>query len=138
MSIIVMMCSAAYAQQNTHLMKNIADNWEATDALGRELPCYDEVSPRRGDRLVCFIICGMEHKVYDISKILMQKPENRKCGLESSYHFWSESILTSHTDKKWMLLFIDADLNKIQTGKGMIMLLIWMSYRYYYNFEKMD
>lgn len=94
MCITVMMCSAAYAQQNTHLMKNIADNWEATDALGRELPCYDEVGPRRSDRLVgmFYYIWHGAHgdKVYDISKILMQKPENRKWGPESSYHFWSE------------------------------------------------
>lgn len=86
-----MMCSIVCAQQDTTLIRNIADNWVATDALGRELPCYAEVGPRRNDKFIgmfYYIWQGAHgNQVYDISKILVQKPENRKWGPNLSYHF---------------------------------------------------
>lgn len=91
---VIMMCSIVCAQQDTTLIRNIADNWVATDALGRELPCYAEVGPRRNDKFIgmfYYIWQGAHgNQVYDISKILVQKPENRKWGPNLSYHFWGE------------------------------------------------
>ena len=92
--LVSMICSAAYGQQNINDMVNIADDWVATDALGRELPDYEDVGSRKKDKIVgmFYYLWHGAHgdKVYDISKILLNPPNERNWGPELSYHFWAE------------------------------------------------
>ena len=75
-------------------MVNIADDWVATDALGRELPDYEDVGSRKKDKIVgmFYYLWHGAHgdKVYDISKILLNPPNELNWGPELSYHFWAE------------------------------------------------
>ena len=70
------------------------DTWVATDALGRVLPSYEEVGPRREGKLVgmfYYIWHGAHgNKIYDITKILKDNPENPEWGPEGEFHFWGE------------------------------------------------
>lgn len=71
-----------------------ANDWTATDALGRKLPCYQEVGDRKSDKLVgmfYFIWHGAHgDSIWDITKILAENPENPQWGPRGGYHFWGE------------------------------------------------
>ena len=73
---------------------NPADDWVATDALGRELPTHDEVGDERPDKLVgmfYYIWVGNHtRKVHDLTEILQQPPDRREWGGEHQFHFWGE------------------------------------------------
>ncbi|WP_157492759.1 hypothetical protein [Echinicola pacifica] len=72
----------------------IADDWVATDALGRELPSFAEVGELRKDKLVgvfYYIWHGAHNEeVYDITQILADDSATKKWGPEGAFHFWSE------------------------------------------------
>jgi hypothetical protein len=81
-----------------------SDTWTATDALGRKLPVYPEVTAPRPDRTVgifYFLWHGAHTQgggPFDISKILatdpdaMQKPGSPLWGPLHAPHHWGESI----------------------------------------------
>lgn len=73
---------------------NPADQWVATDALGRKLPTFEEVGPRRPEKIVgvfYYVWVGNQtRKVVDISEILKQEPSDRQWGKRGAFHFWGE------------------------------------------------
>jgi hypothetical protein len=70
---------------------NPTDNWVATDALGRKLPSHSEVGDRKSEKTVgvfYFVWVGNHtRQVYDISKILKNKEEDRTWGPVKATHF---------------------------------------------------
>jgi len=77
-----------------YALANPADDWVATDALGRELPTYEEVGGVRPDKWVgmfYYVWVGNHNRsVHDITKILNQKPGERQWGKMNQFHFWGE------------------------------------------------
>ncbi|RED98341.1 T9SS type A sorting domain-containing protein [Marinoscillum furvescens] len=76
-------------------------NWVVTDALGREMPTFDEVGPVRDNRTVgvfYYLWAGYHgDEVYDISKIMESNPshplssDNPAWGAVNQFHWWGES-----------------------------------------------
>jgi len=70
-----------------------SNTWVATDALGRNLPGYDECGPIKKDRFVG-IFYFMTHTShdgkwpFDVTKIIADNPENPRWGNGS--HYWGE------------------------------------------------
>jgi hypothetical protein len=70
-----------------------SDTWVATDALGRDLPEYEEAGPVKGDRYVGMFYF-MTHLnpdgagPFDVTKIKAANPENPQWG--QGDHFWGE------------------------------------------------
>lgn len=82
-------------QQKKHAAsRNIQyDTWVATDALGRNLPGYEECGPVKGDRFVgMFYFMTHLHPggngPFDVTKIKAVNPENPEWGQGS--HYWGE------------------------------------------------
>jgi hypothetical protein len=80
-----------------------ADTWVATDALGRPLPVYPEVTAPRPDRTVgifYFLWLGehIQGGPFDVTRILaadpeaMQKPDSPLWGRWHAPHHWGESL----------------------------------------------
>ncbi len=84
----------------TPTSQDYVDNWVVTDALGRQLPAYDEAGTKRDNKIVgvfYYIWQGFHgDKVYDITKILAQYPadplsnSNPGWGGPGAFHFWGE------------------------------------------------
>ena len=84
----------------TPASQDYVDNWVVTDALGRQLPSFDETGAKRDNKTVgvFYYIWHGYHgdKVYDITKILTQYPadplsnSNPGWGGPSAFHFWGE------------------------------------------------
>jgi hypothetical protein len=77
-----------------------ADTWVATDALGRELPGYEECGPVRENRhFICaytFWLAtapGMYHEPYDVTALMAEDPYNPDWGFHYAFHFWGEPEL---------------------------------------------
>ena len=76
------------------------DNWVVTDALGRELPTYEDVSAKRSDKYVgvfYYVWHGFHgSKVNDMTDIIANYPSdplsssNDAWGKEGEFHFWGE------------------------------------------------
>lgn len=71
----------------------MSSQWEATDALGRKLPGYEEVGPLKKNRYVgifYFITHNDSNAAgpYDVSKILAKNPLHPDWGKGS--HYWGE------------------------------------------------
>ncbi|MBE0653580.1 MAG: hypothetical protein IH594_07265, partial [Bacteroidales bacterium] len=69
------------------------DTWVATDALGRELPGYDECGPKKSDRFVGMFyfmthLSTEGNGPYDVTKIKAANPDNPQWGQGS--HYWGE------------------------------------------------
>ncbi len=96
--IIVTCCfTNGMAQSNGQIYSNSAgktDSWVATDALGRELPTYEQVGDKRTGKLVgmfYYVWHGYHsNEIYDITKLLKKNPENPAYGPEGKFHFWGE------------------------------------------------
>lgn len=70
-----------------------ADTWVTTDALGRELPGYDECGPEKEGRYVGMFyfmthLSTEGNGPFDVTKIKAANPENPQWGKGS--HFWGE------------------------------------------------
>lgn len=84
----------------TPTSQDYVDNWVVTDALGRQLPAFDEAGSKRDNKIIgVFYYTWLGYhgnKVYDITKILPQYPSdplsnnNPGWGGPSSFHFWGE------------------------------------------------
>lgn len=81
----------------------LSDTWVATDALGRKVPIFPEVSAPRSDRTVgifYFLWHGrhIQGGPFDVSKILaadpqaMKKPDSPLWGPLHAPHHWGESV----------------------------------------------
>lgn len=82
----------------------MSDTWVATDALGRELPSYEECGPpREGKTVGIFYFTWLGgHGTggpYDITTILAQNPDNPKWGPNQAFHHWGESELGYYLSK---------------------------------------
>lgn len=84
----------------TPTSQDYIDNWVVTDALGRQLPSFDEAGAKRDNKIVgvfYYTWVGYHgNKVYDITKILPQYPSdplsnnNPGWGEPNGFHFWGE------------------------------------------------
>ena len=80
--------------------QDYVDNWVATDAIGRQLPYYDEIGPKRNNKQVGVFyynwLGAHGTQVWDITKILKQypsdplSPNNPGWGGLTGFHFWGE------------------------------------------------
>jgi hypothetical protein len=85
-----------------------AGNWVATDALGRELPTYQETGPRRDGKWVgmFYYIWHSSHgdSIWDITKILAENPDHPRWGPKGAYHFWGEPEQGYHnSEDPWVI-----------------------------------
>jgi len=89
----------------TNIWDDFSDTWVATDALGRKVPTFPEVSAPRADRTVgifYFLWHGFHIPgnggPFNVTKILtldpdaMQKPDSPLWGRLGAPHHWGESI----------------------------------------------
>jgi hypothetical protein len=100
----------ARSSASTSTMQDNVDNWVATDALGRSLPTYAEVGPKRSDKIVgvfYYLWNGGpdSRRVHDISKIIQEPIEaNRQWGGVTAFHFWGEPEYGYYRSKDpWVL-----------------------------------
>lgn len=91
---------AVYVQADPEPWDVKADTWVATDALGRELPGYDQCGPPRENRkfisAYTFWLAtgpGMYHEPYDVTKIMAENPYDPDWGFHYAFHFWGEPEL---------------------------------------------
>ncbi|MFY0651787.1 MAG: hypothetical protein JXQ96_07120 [Cyclobacteriaceae bacterium] len=84
-----------------------ADTWVAADALGRELPNYEEVGPQKDDRYVgmfYFMTHLNEGKPgpFDVTKIKAENPTNPQWG--KGAHYWGEPEIGYYqNNEKWAI-----------------------------------
>ena len=91
-----------------------SDTWVGVDGLGRTLPGFEEVGPRRrGKTLGMFYFLPLEHGgdgPFDNSRILKEHPgalndlHNPAWGPLNSSHFWGEPLFDYYaSDDPWVL-----------------------------------
>jgi len=78
------------------------DTWVATDALGRELPGYDQCGPPDASKTVgifYFLWLGQHgtQGPFDITEILRKDPNNPQYGPVHAYHHWGKPELGYYT-----------------------------------------
>jgi hypothetical protein len=103
---VLLAVTAAAAEAPGVAWDTFADTWVATDGLGRKLPGFAECGPPRQDRTVgifyflwvnqCVTNRG-DGPVYDISRLLQERPDNPAYGPVNSFHFWGEPELGHYT-----------------------------------------
>jgi hypothetical protein len=110
------LATAGHAQAPApRIWDTYSDTWVATDALGRQLPTFEQVGPPRKDRFVAvfyFLWLGphVNGGPYDITKILaqdpqaMQKHDSPLWGPLGAFHHWGESLFGYYlTDDSYVL-----------------------------------
>ncbi|MBN1816004.1 MAG: hypothetical protein JW828_01500 [Sedimentisphaerales bacterium] len=75
-----------------------SDTWVATDALGRELPGFEECGPPREGRTVglfYFLWLGQhgQRGPFDITRLLADDPDDPQWGPVGAFHHWGQSEL---------------------------------------------
>ena len=101
--IILIMLMVALCTSDAHADWDVmSDTWVATDALGRELPGFDECGPPKQNKQIgmfYFLWMGTHGTdgPYDITKILAKNPDNPEWGPEGKFHHWGESELGYYT-----------------------------------------
>jgi len=94
--------------------QDYVDNWVATDALGRQLPSYDEVGAKRANKQVgmfYYLWLGTHYnKVYDTSKIIAgypsdpMGPSNPGWSPEPATYFWGEpEVGYNRSEDPWVI-----------------------------------
>ncbi len=84
-----------------------SDTWQATDALGRKLPDFNEVGPLKKDRHVGIFYFLTHNNAgkpgpSDVSKIVAKNPENPQWG--SGTHYWGEPAFGYYlSTDKWVI-----------------------------------
>tara|TARA_R110002050_G_scaffold141496_2_gene266699 strand:+ start:50979 stop:52817 length:1839 start_codon:yes stop_codon:yes gene_type:complete len=98
-----------FTQENVkNQIRNLnVDDWVVTDALGRQLPSYEECGPVKEDRFVGMFYF-MTHTntggkgPFDVTKIMKADPDNPQWGEGS--HFWGEPETGYYLSyEKWMI-----------------------------------
>jgi hypothetical protein len=90
------------------------DNWVATDALGRQLPSYDEAGAKRANKQVgmfYYLWLGTHYdKVYDTSKIIAgypsdpMSPSNPGWSPTPATYFWGEpEVGYNRSEDPWVI-----------------------------------
>ncbi len=84
------------------------DGWSAVDALGRSLPTYKEIGPRRDGKLVgmfYYIWHGAHGEtVYDITELLKANPDHPQWGPKGAFHFWGQPEYGYYrSDDPWVI-----------------------------------
>jgi len=74
------------------------DTWVAVDALGRELPAYNQCGAPRMNRTVAlfYYIWHGQHGTggpYDVTQLLAANPSNPSWGPAGAFHHWGQSEL---------------------------------------------
>jgi hypothetical protein len=99
-----------------------ADTWAAADALGRQLPGYEECGPLKENKKVgifYFLWLGQHSKdgPYDITRLLKENPENPSWGPVGNFHHWGRPELGYYTSdsvyviRKHLRLLSDAGID---------------------------
>ncbi|MFI4911944.1 MAG: hypothetical protein ACIAQZ_09790 [Sedimentisphaeraceae bacterium JB056] len=92
---LLVVCSLFALESNARDL--YSDTWVATDAVGRELPGYDECGPLREDKTVGVFYWIWHYSryggPYDVSKILAADPVNPQWGPAPHVHHWAEPEL---------------------------------------------
>jgi len=94
--------------------QDYVDNWVVTDALGRQLPTYDEVGAKRINKQVgvfYYLWLGAHSdKVYDTSKIIAgypadpMSPNNPGWPTENATYFWGEpEVGYNRSEDPWVI-----------------------------------
>jgi hypothetical protein len=83
------------------------DQWVVCDALGRELPSFEECGPIKDNRFVGMFYFMTHNKTggdgpFDVTKILKDNPDNPQWG--KGAHFWGEPETGYYlSNEKWMI-----------------------------------
>ena len=93
--IITLLLSASVAVADWDVM---SDTWVATDALGRELPGFEECGPPKENKQIGMFYFSWlgQHGTdgpYDITKLLAKNPDKPEWGPEGKFHHWGEPEL---------------------------------------------
>jgi hypothetical protein len=102
-SLVIILLVAGVDMSTARTVDNLSDTWVATDALGRKVLTFPEVSAPRADRTVgifYFLWHGAHIRggPFDVTRILaadpdaMQKPDSPLWGPLHAPHHWGESI----------------------------------------------
>ena len=94
--------------------QDYVDNWVVTDALGRQLPSYDEAGAKRANKQVgvfYYLWLGTHYdKVYDTSKIIAgypsdpMGPSNPGWSPEPATYFWGEpEVGYNRSEDPWVI-----------------------------------
>ncbi len=102
----------------------MSDTWVATDALGRQLPDYDDCGPVRANRTVgifYFLWLG-QHGTggpFDITELLGADPEKPGWGPPGAFHHWGQSELgyylsdSEYAIRKHASMLVDAGIDTL-------------------------
>jgi len=102
----------------------MSDTWVATDALGRQLPGYDDCGPVRASRTVgifYFLWLG-QHGTggpFDITELLEADPEKPGWGPVGAFHHWGQSELgyylsdSEYAIRKHASMLVDAGIDTL-------------------------
>jgi len=93
--IVVVLSFASSASSERDLF---SDTWVATDALGRQLPGYEECGEVRENRTVgifYFLWLGQHgtRGPFDITKLLTENPDGPEWGPPGAFHHWGRAEL---------------------------------------------
>ena len=84
-----------------------SDTWVATDAMGRELPTYEQCGePRDKSVFIMYLLWldGMGDGPYDITKLLAENPTDPAWGPHYAFHYWGEPEVGYYTSKdEWVM-----------------------------------
>jgi hypothetical protein len=91
------LCAAELFSEPIRAWDTLSDTWVATDGLGRSLPGYADVGPRRSGRFVgifYFLWLGahVQGGPYDVSKLKAENPGHPSWGPMYAPHHWGESV----------------------------------------------
>jgi len=86
----------------------MSDTWLATDALGREVPGYEQCGPPKPGRAVgifYFLWLGTHGtNLFDISRMLAAKPDAPAFGPRGAFHWWGEPHFGHYrSDDPWVI-----------------------------------
>lgn len=85
-----------------------SDTWVATDALGRELPVFDEVGPPKTDRFVgifYFIARNYDgpQPPRDVTKLLHENPQNPQFWPRVPHHWGEPELGYYRSSDRWVI-----------------------------------
>jgi hypothetical protein len=118
---LIIYLSFLFTVYNINAQNLNSDDWVATDALQRALPTYNDVGPKRSDKLVgiFYYIWHGSHsrEIFDITEILKKNPTKPKFGPLRKFHFWGEPEYGYYkSDDPWVIrndlqMFVNAGID---------------------------
>ncbi len=114
---VVLTCSPmtpARGDEPVPLRDTYSDTWVAADGRGRTLPGRKECGPPRQEKYVgIFYFLWMlprHRKVYDITEILKENPDNPRWGPRHAFHWWGRPHLGYYTSDDAFVIRAHAQL----------------------------